>query len=146
MNHTPIFVTRNDYYKLRMLVASALYSPAHGALKSLRRELDRAIVLDPKALPQGVVTIDSYVEFEDTGSGEVESYTITYPDCENLQERRLSILAPIGTALIGCQEGDLLHWTTAGCMRRLRIRRVSQPSAAAAPVGSQTHLALDSRR
>jgi regulator of nucleoside diphosphate kinase len=130
MNKTPIYITNDDYSKLRLLVTTALRSHASAALEKLREELDRAVVVDPSAIPAGVVTMESRVEFEDLGSGEVDDYTITFPDRANVEQKRLSILAPIGTALIGCREGDVVDWTTPGGVRSLKVRRVSPPPVA----------------
>lgn len=137
MNHTPLYITRDDNSKLRLLLATALHSNASSALQKLRAELDRAVVIDPAAVPAGIVTMDSTVEFEDLGTGEVESYTITFPDRANVEFKRLSILAPIGTALIGCRVGDVVRWSTPGGERQLKVRRVTPPptEAATAPGG-----------
>ena len=133
MNHTPITITRDDYSKLRLLVTTALHSNTSAALQKLREELDRAAVIDSTAIPAGLVTMDSTVEFEDLGTGEVEAYTITFPDRADVEEKRLSILAPIGTALIGYRIGDLVRWSTPGGVRQLKIRRVTAPAPQPAP-------------
>lgn len=73
--------------------------------------------------------MESTVEFEDLGTGEVEDYTITFPDRANVERKRISILAPIGTALLGCRVGDIVNWSTPGGIRRLRVRRVVSPAA-----------------
>lgn len=127
MNHTPIYITRDDNSKLRLLLATALYSNANRSLRNLREELDRAVIIDPAAIPPGIVTMESRVEFEDLATSEVEEYTITFPDRANVDEKRLSILAPIGTALIGYREGDIVKWSTPGGSRELKIRRVTAP-------------------
>ena len=132
MNHTPIYISHDDYTKLRLLLATALYSNASAALRNLREELDRAAVIDPAAFPVDVVTMDSTVEFEDLGTSEVEEYTITFPDRADIERKRISILAPIGTALIGCRVGDVVKWTTRGGIRQLKVRRVTAPTASAA--------------
>ncbi len=133
MNHTPIYISRDDYTKLRLLIATALHSNATAALQKLREELDRAAVIDPAAFPADVVTLESTVEFEDLGTSEVEEYTITFPDRANIERKRISILAPIGTALIGCRVGDLVKWSTPGGIRQLKVRRVTPPTPAADP-------------
>jgi len=128
MNHTPIYITRDDNSKLRLLLATALYSNANGALRNLRSELDRAAIIDPAAIPAGVVTMESQVEIEDLATSEIEDYTLTFPDRANVDEKRLSILAPIGTALLGYREGDIVKWNTPGGVRKLKIRRVTAPA------------------
>lgn len=145
MNHTPIYITRDDYSKLRLLVTTALHSNASAALQKLREELDRASVIDSAAIPSGVVTMESTVKFEDLGTSEVEEYTITFPDRADVEKKRLSILAPIGTALIGYRVGDLVSWSTPGGVRQLKIRRVTPPAPQLAPaqnsVSTQPNLA-----
>jgi len=82
----------------------------------------------------------STVQFEDLGSGEVEEYTLTFPDQANIEQKRLSILAPIGTALIGFRVGDVVNWTTPGGVRQLKLHRVMQSHAAASkPSASPLH-------
>lgn len=128
MNHTPIYISRDDYSKLRLLITTALYSDSSAALGKLRAELDRAFVVDPAAFPADVVTMNSTVEFEDLRTNEVETYTITFPENADIEQHRISILAPIGTALIGCRVGDLVKWSTPGGIRQLKVRRVTAPT------------------
>lgn len=130
MNHTPIYITRDDNSKLRLLLATALYSNRNAALRNLRDELDRAVIIDPAAIPTNVVTMESRVTFEDLSSGEIEEYTITFPDRANIEDKRISILAPVGTALIGCREGEIVKWNTPGGIRRLKIREVTAATPA----------------
>lgn len=139
MNHTPIYISRDDHSKLRLLLATALHSNGNAALQKLRDELDRAFVIDSDAVPGDVVTMDSTVQYEDLGTGEIEEYTLAFPERANVERKRLSILAPIGTALIGCRVGDTVNWSTPGGVRQLKVRRVtprpSEPaSASIAPV------------
>lgn len=135
MNHTPIYISRDDHSKLRLLLATALHSTASAALQQLREELDRAAVIDPAAFPADVVTMDSTVRFEDLGTSEIEEYTITFPDRADVERKRISILAPIGTALIGCRVGDIVKWSTPGGIRQLKVHHVTA-RASAAPVAS----------
>ena len=129
MNTPAIHISTNDHAKLRLLVNAALRTSSNPAIEKLRQELDRAVVLDPAALPKDIVTLNSRVEFEDVATGEVEAYTLTMPERADVEQKRLSILAPIGTALIGFRQADEVNWTTPGGVRQLKIRNVSQPDA-----------------
>lgn len=124
MNHTPIYISADDYSKLRLLLTTTLHSNGCSALQKLREELDRAFVIDAAAFPADVVTLESTVQYEDLGTGEIEEYTITFPDRADVEKKQVSILAPIGTALIGCRAGDLVNWSTPGGIRQLKVRRV----------------------
>ena len=121
----PLYISRNDYTQLRLFLDAALRSRANPALEKLRTELDRATIIDPAALPQDLVTMDSRVRFEDLGTGEIEEYTLTFPQRADIAEGRLLILAPVGTALLGFRTGDIVDWPTPGGIRRLKIHHVT---------------------
>lgn len=124
----PIYITREDYAKLRLLLTVSPSSGRSATLDNLRGELDRALVVDSASIPAGVVAMGSRVEIEDLATGEIEAYTLVFPERANAEEGRLSVLAPIGTALIGDREGEEVHWNTPGGVRRIRIRRVTAPT------------------
>ena len=126
MNTPAIHISTDDHAKLRLLV-STLSTTSNPAIEKLRQEIDRAVVLDPAALPKDIVTLNSRVEFVDVATGEVEAYTLTMPERADVEQKRLSILAPIGTALIGFRQGDEVNWSTPGGVRQLKIRQVTQP-------------------
>jgi len=132
MNTSPIYLTWDDHSKLRHLLATTIGARPGPALQKLKEEVDRALVIDPSGIPEGYVTLESEVEYEDLESNEVESYIITIPERANVDQRRLSVLAPIGTALIGCRVGDIVRWNTPGGSRQLKIRRVTSAAALAA--------------
>ena len=136
MNHTPIYISPEDNTKLRLLLATSLYANAPLARRRLAEELDRAFVIDPSAFPADVVTMDSTVAFEDVATGEVEEYTITFPERADIERKRISILAPIGTTLIGCRVGDVVKWPTPGGVRHLKVRSVATPKAATTPLAT----------
>jgi regulator of nucleoside diphosphate kinase len=123
-------------------VTTALYSTTRSAVDKLIEELDRAIVVDPMSIPPGVVTMDAKVECEDLNTGEVEACIITFPEHADVNEKRVSILAPIGTSLIGCREGNVVKWTTPDGIRHLKIRCVTPSPATATPepLPSYAHL------
>jgi regulator of nucleoside diphosphate kinase len=129
MTTSPFYITRDDHAKIRLLLTAALRSGANVALEKLRGELDRATIIDPAAVPADLITLGSRVEFEDLGTNEIEAYILTMPDQANVGEGRLSILAPVGTALIGYRAGDIVDWPTPGGVRRLRICSVTPRSA-----------------
>ena len=125
MNPSPLYITRNDHHRLTLLLNAALRPGASAALEKLRAELARATLLDPAAVPPDIVTMGARAQIEDLGTNEVEEYVLVYPDRANIAEGRLSILAPVGTALIGARSGAIVDWPTPGGIRRLKIHRVT---------------------
>jgi regulator of nucleoside diphosphate kinase len=130
-----ILITEDDMGRLRELVrqgrVAARRDQAHLAI--LDEELDRAEVIATEDLSPDVVTMHSTVRVRDLDSGTSVVYTLVFPVDADIEKKRISVLAPIGTALIGYRAGDLLEWPTPGGTKRLHIEEVLfQPEAAAA--------------
>jgi regulator of nucleoside diphosphate kinase len=134
MTSSPLYISRDDHVRLRLLVSTALRSQSSATLEKLRGELDRATILDPTAMPPDVVGMGARVRFEDLHTNEIEEYTLTFPERADVSEGRLSIFAPVGTALLGYREGDVVDWSTPGGVRRLKIHRVTPPHEMATPI------------
>jgi regulator of nucleoside diphosphate kinase len=96
------------------------------SLQRLRRELARAVVLEPALIPPTVVGLNSRVRLQDLDTREIEEYTLVSPDKADADQGRLSLLAPIGAALLGYREGDEIEWPTPGGVRRLQLLHVSR--------------------
>ncbi len=98
-------------------------------LEDLRVELDRALVLDPSQLSPSVVTLYAVVRVRDLESGARQELTLVSPHEADVSAGRVSVLAPLGTALLGYREGDLVERVMPGGLRRLLIEEVLQPPA-----------------
>jgi len=93
-----------------------------------------AEIVEPDSVPPDVVTMRSRVRVLDMVSGHESTYTICYPVEANLDAGKLSVLAPIGTALLGYREGDVVEWPVPGGVRVLKIEKLEhQPEATARP-------------
>jgi regulator of nucleoside diphosphate kinase len=100
-------------------------------LSVLERETERAVVVKPEAVPATVVTMNSQVEIIDLATEERRSVTLVFPSMAGIDAGRVSVLAPLGTALLGSREGSVIEWRTPGGVRRVRVERVVyQPEAA----------------
>ena len=101
-----------------------------GALRphrELQRELDRAVVVLPEAVPADVVTMNSRVAFCDETSDVRRVVTIVFPGDADASAGRLSVLSPIGTALLGLSVGQAIDWDFPdGSRRRLRVEELVQ--------------------
>jgi len=130
MRDHPILITELDAAKLRgLLAAFAAVHRDHRHLEDLTSELERAVVVGPGDLPRNVVTMHARVRVADLMTGERQELMLVFPTQADMAARRLSVLAPIGTALLGYREGDEVEWRTPGGLRRLRIEKVIQPSS-----------------
>lgn len=135
MKDRPIIVTSTDNQRLRAILASKgnLAGPGKENLRALLHELDRAQVVDEDAIPPNVITMNSRFSLRDLDTGYVAEYVLVYPGKADFTKGRLSVLAPIGTALLGYRELDRIEWPVPAGLRRLRIESVIyQPEANAA--------------
>lgn len=126
-----IFITDTDFEKLQRLIAGrrGAKSVDHEHLDMLEQELDRAEIVGPDSLPRGIVTMNSEVRLLDLDSGEVRVYRLIFPN-QNRTENSISVLAPIGTALLGYRAGDVIEWQVPKGTRRLQVLDVvPQPQA-----------------
>jgi regulator of nucleoside diphosphate kinase len=131
----PILITNQDLQRLQELIDSSRARPnGHGmTLDVLEREVSRSHIVERHSLPEDVVTMNSRVRVRDLDSQEIEEYTLVYPTHADPEANRLSILAPIGTALIGSRAGDIIEWPVPAGRRRLLVEDVVyQPEKAGA--------------
>lgn len=130
-----IVMTERDHEQLNWLIASSREQCRLDVerLDDLQSELNRAIVVKPRKIPRDVVTMNSRVRVRDLDSGQELCYQIVFPKNADISQNRISVLAPIGTALLGFRAGSTVEWRVPLGRRRLRILDVEfQPEAARA--------------
>ncbi|HEY5808966.1 MAG TPA: GreA/GreB family elongation factor [Povalibacter sp.] len=123
-----IVVTQGDAERLRAVLGSrggSVRDREH--ILDLRDELEQARVVAEHEIPADVVTLRSKVRVRDRETGALSDYTVVSPAHANLDLGQISVLAPLGTALLGYREGDEFDWQMPGGVRRLQIERVRQP-------------------
>ena len=120
-----LIIAEPDYVKLRAL----------GLTEALRHELERAIVVSADSIPRELVTMNSRVLYVDETTSERRSVRIVYPAEADASAGRVSVLAPVGAALLGLSIGQAIEWEFPdGGTRRLRVEDVVER-----PVLSRTH-------
>jgi regulator of nucleoside diphosphate kinase len=126
MKDTKIYFSERDYERLRGLVdGSVNQRPLRHTLTQLERELDRAEIVPEAALPADVVGMHSTVRLVDLDTEREHVYTVVYPHEADADRGRISVLAPIGTAVLGYRTGDVVEWDVPAGTRRLRIAAVA---------------------
>ena len=123
-----ITVTTQDAERLEILLDS-LSSAAFPAKGDLEEELDRAIKVEPRNVPPTVVTMNSTVRFELLPAGEEHCLKLVYPGGHDVNGGTISILAPVGSALLGLSEGSEMPWPKpgGGTLRLIIKEIVDQP-------------------
>ncbi len=126
MTKNTIMITSADAEKLRNLLLDALSSEYRNSLylADLRGELERARIVEPHELPAEVVTMGSTVALRDLENGELATWTLVFPDEADLENGKISVLAPIGTAMLGYRAGDTFTWDTPAGARSMKVESV----------------------
>ena len=123
MNKREIYITERDMERLQALIDIGGKKDA-AYLERLEEELDRAKVVDPRDIPDDVVTMNSSVMVKDLDPNEEKTFVLVFPGKANMTENAISILAPVGTALIGYKEGDVIDWEVPAGTKRIQIIKV----------------------
>ena len=140
MRDSPIVITRTDAARLRELLARrARAARDQDHLEELAAELERARIAGPDDVLADVITIHSRIQLLDLVNGERRELTLVLPRESDAGAGRISVLAPLGTALLGYRVGDEVEWQMPGGLRRLRIERVLPPEEQHASAVRETY-------
>ena len=119
MARKSIIITQYDKTRLKNIIND-----------DLRKELNRAQVVDPKDIPNDVITMNSKFKLKDLDSGEEMIYTLVFPENADIYKNKISIYAPMGIALIGYRVGDIIKWQVPGGILRIEVLEIIyQPEA-----------------
>jgi len=144
MNH--IYMTEPDFERIRDgLCGNWLRDPEHAAgCGRLRKELQRAFIVRSVEIPIDVVTMNSRVQLRDLDSGDAVTFSLVYPSSAphsrpGAPELTVSVLTPIGAAVLGQRVGDTVEWEAPTGVRRLRVEGVLyQPEGSSRGAGFPT--------
>jgi regulator of nucleoside diphosphate kinase len=128
-----IFITEFDLERLEGVIGNTNRRSTRDGkhLEELEGELMKADVVPPAGIPPDVITMNSQVRLQDMESGEDLVYTLVFPADADLGIGKISVLAPIGTAMIGYRVGDTIKWQVPGGIRKLKVKKMLyQPEAA----------------
>jgi regulator of nucleoside diphosphate kinase len=130
MTERAIYLTSQDRDRLQALTRMT-GDKDRGDLADLLYELSRAVVVPAAEIPADVITMNSRVRLLDLQNGATLEYTLVYPGEANFSEGKISVVAPIGAAMIGYRVGDTIEWEVPAGRRHFRVETVLyQPEAA----------------
>jgi regulator of nucleoside diphosphate kinase len=129
-----VYITEADLNRLRTLIAvmrNAGHDQVREYLDRLEEELDRAEIVTPQRLPHDVITMRSRVRLRDVVSGQEMVYSLVFPNEADLRQGKISVFAPIGTAMLGYQAGEIIEWDVPAGLKRFKVEEVLyQPEGA----------------
>jgi regulator of nucleoside diphosphate kinase len=123
-----IYITEADMKRLHPLIESI--KNTRDDVRALQAELEHACIVTPADVPPDVITMNSKARLRDLETGEEMVFTLAFPGNANIENDKISVVAPIGTAMLGQRVGDELEWEVPGGLVRLRVEEVLyQPEA-----------------
>lgn len=133
MEKRKIYITEFDMERLkkRLLESDTVPERDKENLAELEQELMRAEIVAPRDIPGDVITMNSSVRLKDLDAKKELTYTLVFPSDADAGQNKISVLAPIGTAMIGYRVGDIITWEVPAGERRLKVEKILyQPEAA----------------
>ena len=129
-----IYITDFDSRRLHELINVAAEFGDKRTLQyldELSDELDQADLVRPEEIPNDVITMNSTFRLEDLDNGEEAVYSLVFPADADSLRGKISVLAPIGTAVLGYRVGDTVEWEVPAGLKRFTVKEiVYQPEAA----------------
>ena len=133
MSKKLIYITDNDMQRLTELIAVAREFSGEDEkyLRALESELERGKVVKSQDIPSNVITMNSKIRLRNIEAQEEMIYQLVFPGDANADQGKISILAPIGTALLGYKVGDIIKWKVPAGLTKLEVEDILyQPEAA----------------
>ena len=133
MSHRTIYITEYDMKRLSKLIEDSQDSDPQdkGYLAELQKELDDAEIVSSGDIPKEVITMNSQVCLIDQNTQKEEILTLVFPQGANISQGKISVLAPIGTAMLGYRVGEVFRWKVPAGERKLKVKKILyQPEAA----------------
>ncbi len=132
MKNRKISITTFDFDRLKELLAVANdFDRTRSDLKALAAELDSGHLVDSKDVAATVITMNTRFKIRDLETNEEAEYTLVFPADADFEAGLISVLSPVGTALLGYSEGETVEWPVPAGKRRMKIEKILyQPEAA----------------
>jgi len=128
-----LYLTDYDYERLKLLLDNMNRVPQNRRddLSRLEDDLATCQIVAPEEMPANIITLHSTVRYLDLDSNKEREVTLVFPSNADLSAGRISIAVPLGAAILGHSEGDLVTWKTLDGTKTIRIEEVLyQPEAA----------------
>lgn len=119
MKHKTITLTETDYQRLNSLLSH------HSNLEDLENEIERAHIMSGSEIPSDLVTMNTTFKYLNVTDNKMSEMTIVYPQNANSEDKKISVTAPLGSALLGLRVGEEIDWKFPdGITRKLKVLEV----------------------
>ena len=131
MSERNIYVTSDDRKRLQALLSRPTEAMDRDDVSGLVAEVQRAVVVPASEIPPDVITMNTRARLIDLDQRTTLDYTVVYPEDADFAAGRISVVAPIGAAMLGYRVGDEIEWVVPSGPRRLRVEAILyQPESA----------------
>lgn len=120
----PVVLTEEDYRLLKPYTGSL---QGNSEEMSLAYELSRAVIVPSYAFPKHGIRLNSRVSVLDMSTQKVLEFTIVLPEHADIRQQKISVLTPMGAALIGLRQSEEVQWKVPAGLKRFRIQDVVNP-------------------
>lgn len=128
MKKRDLFMARFDLKLLKVLIAEGRATGGSGAyLRDLEEEFSRASKVEPKDIPGDVIDMNPRVRLRDRDTGEETILSLVFPQDADIDQGRISVLAPVGTGMLGYRVGDVVEWEVPAEVRKLGVSEILYP-------------------
>ena len=126
MSRREIYITQYDMKRLIKLIEDVQFSNSQDKdyLAELQEELDLAKIVASSDVPKDVITMNSQVCLVDQHTQKEEILTLVFPQEANISQGKISVLAPIGTAMLGYRVGEVFQWKVPAGERKLKVKNI----------------------
>ncbi len=126
MQKRKIYITEFDYKRLKKLtiVVNEFTYDGPDYIRDLNDELEKASRVKPEKIPPDIVTMNSKIRMLDLDNDEEVVFTLVFPEDADIDSGRISIMSPVGTAILGYSEGDIVEWPVPGGTSRIKIEEI----------------------
>ena len=133
MSRRNLFITKNDFKRLQEILDGSvvIHARDRGDLSALTEEMKRATIVEAHDIPDKVVTMNTKLRLVDMDTKKSLEMTVVFPQDADVDTGKISVISPVGTAVLGYSEGDAVEWEVPAGKRHLLIESVIyQPEAA----------------
>lgn len=126
MDAKKIYITEDDMDRLEDVLALAARNAKRDFkhLEGLTKELMKAEIVESTRIPANVITMNSRVLLTDLEHDVSKEYVVAYPGNANIDQNRVSVLSPLGTAMLGCRVGQTIKVKTPTGERRMKVQKI----------------------
>lgn len=133
MKTNEIMITSFDYemiINMLLKMRESLTKEQKDNADKLVIEIKRAYKVDPYEIPSDYVTMNSIFEIQEVDKNETRKISLVYPNKANIDEKKISVLSPVGTAVLGYRTGEIIHWKVPAGYKKFKISKmIYQPEA-----------------